>query len=116
MRTLLLLLALLLCACPPSRGDDDDSACVTALQVCATYSGSPEDGSATIRTGPEDELPVQSPLDDAGCATFQVDAGTWEWRAEDSSMTCISVYEAVEVTACETAEVSVELVNWCMDG
>ena len=117
MRILLVLAALLLTACPPVRSNDDDSSCTTELKVCATYGESPATGgTAGVRTGPGDEGPLETPLDAEGCATFTLDEGAWEWRAADSSGTCVSVWEEVSVPGCETTEVSEELVNWCMDG
>lgn len=115
-RLLLLACALLLTACPPIRGDDDDSACTDGtLVVCATMSGEPAQGSAGLRSGPDDEAPLESPLDN-GCVTFTVTPGSWEWRASASQDTCQSAWEAVSVPTCETVEVSVDLIEWCFDG
>lgn len=117
MRVSLLLFAVLLCACPPNRADDDDTACSTAVTICATMGDTPGDGGeGVLRTDPEDDLPIQSPLDAEGCTTIEVGSGSYEWRAEDSSGTCVSVFQPVEVMECETASVSVDLVYWCMDG
>ena len=117
MRGSLLLFAVLLCACPPTRADDDDSACSTGVTICGTMSGLPGDGGeGVLRTAAGDDLPIQSPLDADGCTTIEVGPGSYEWSAADSSGTCISVFQPVEVMECETASVSVELLDWCMDG
>jgi hypothetical protein len=118
MRLLLLALsASLLAGCPPVRADDDDSsACATELVACATYNGTPAAGAVTVRSGPSDPGPLASPLDASGCATFALDAGTWEWSAEHATDTCVSVFTTVELTECDATHVTVELIEWCFDG
>ncbi len=117
MRVSLLLFAVLLCACPPNRSDDDDATCSSAVTICATMGGMPVNGGeGVLRTDPGDELPIQSPLDADGCTTIEAASGSYEWRAADSSGTCVSVFQSVEVMECETASVSVDLVDWCMNG
>jgi len=122
MRTLpriaLLLASISLLACPPTRsGDDDDSSCTTSLTVCGTYGGEPASGgSATIREDPDDEAPLNTPLDSEGCATFDVSPGSWEWRATAADDFCMSAYSPVEVASCQQETVTVELIEWCMDG
>lgn len=115
MRPILLLIPLL-AACPPTRGDDDDSACDTVLRVCATLGGPADQGTATIRQGPEDDAPLTGQLDAQGCVEFDVAAGDWEWRADAVVDTCASAFEPVTVATCQTEQVSVDLVQWCMDG
>lgn len=108
-----------LAACAPTRGDDDDSAgCVdeATLRVCATYGGEPSAGTAVLRTGPGDDLPIEALLDSDGCADVRVAAGTWEWRARHATDTCESVFTEVDLPACEVTEVNVELIEWCFDG
>jgi len=106
----------MLLACAPVRSNDDDSACATGLRVCATMGDAPSAGSAFLRAGSDDTAPLESPLGDDGCVAFSPAAGSWEWRASDDSTSCVSAYEPVEVSACETVEVSVDLAQWCMDG
>ncbi len=114
----LLLVAASLLGCPPTRsGDDDDSSCTTSLTVCGTYGGEPATGgTATIREDPDDDDPLETPLDAEGCATFDIAAGSREWRATAAADFCASAYSAVEVETCQQEAVSVELVEWCMDG
>lgn len=116
-RLLPICLVLLLTACPPVRGDDDDSACEGegTLVVCADYNGEGAEGSAWLRSGPEDDAPLESPLSD-GCVAFTVTPGSWEWRATHATDTCESSWESVSVPTCETVEVSVDLMEWCFDG
>ncbi|MEE2830308.1 MAG: hypothetical protein VX498_14055 [Myxococcota bacterium] len=110
---------LLLTGCPPVRGDDDDTCedSMGTLTVCATYAGDPSEGSVSVRTGPQDELPLSGLLDAEGCVRFDLPAGHYEWQATHAWDSCISQWAGVTVEPCnDTAATVVELVEHCFDG
>jgi hypothetical protein len=87
------------------------------LEICATEGGAPAAGAALIRADSTDETPLEALFDDLGCATVELSAGQHEWSARDSTGSCASPYEQVSIGACEeVTEVSIELIDWCMDG
>ena len=87
------------------------------LEICATEGGAAAAGAAWIRADSTDESPLQALFDQDGCVTVELSPGQHEWSARDSSGFCASPYEQVSIGACEeVTQVSIELIDWCMDG
>jgi len=113
---------LLLIGCPPVRGDDDDSATCTAttgtLHACVVWDagGEPLAGAmVSVRADPEEE-PIDALAGDDGCVEIDLEAGIWEVSGRNSAGDCVSPFVAHDLVSCETLELEIAIVEWCMDG
>lgn len=96
-------------ACEPSLG---------VLEVCIygdATSTEPFGGSVTARRSATD-VPwiMRSGVD--GCTREQVEVGSWEVQASDSSGTCVAPFATVVVRPCELTTVRAEVNLYCVDG
>jgi hypothetical protein len=116
----LLPLLLAVTGCPD---DDDDRSCDSkagSLLVCICWDEEDDepvtDALVMIRTELADPYPIDALVGPDGCTEVSLPAGEWEWSARTSGLHCVSPFEAATVTACETAERKVALMQWCMVG
>ncbi|MCA9609850.1 MAG: hypothetical protein KC619_29835 [Myxococcales bacterium] len=117
----LLGVALVLAGCSGGgSGDPDGSTCDPGygeLVVCIysdATSTTPTGGDATARRS-ETDVPFLMPAPD-GCSREQIEVGTWQVSGNDSSGTCPTPFEPVEVRECETTTVRVDYIDYCVDG
>lgn len=117
------LLLLLGCPTSPSDDDDDSGGCADTdpgtLHACVYW----EVGDATgisgghvlVRSDPAEE-PVEALTGPDGCTDIVLAPGTWEAAGSDENSSCITPYEAHELTSCGTVEVTFYVMEWCMVG
>ncbi|MCB9593653.1 MAG: hypothetical protein H6719_13050 [Sandaracinaceae bacterium] len=102
-------------------GDPDASSCdpgFGTLEVCVfsdSTSTSPSPGAEVTGRRSETDVPFLMPAPE-GCSREQVEVGTWQVSGNDSSGTCPTPFEPVEVRECETTTHRVEYINSCVDG
>ena len=98
----------------------EDNACTTEngyLEVCATFFDEPAEGHALVRSGSDDDVPLEALFDESGCTTIELEPGQHEWSAAALTDNCVSPYEQITIEGCaEVSEVSIELESWCLIG
>lgn len=115
-------IVLLFAACDAPTLDHDagaDAACALgALSVCIyndSTSTAPMSGTVTVRRD-EADVPWIMRAGEDGCTDELLEPGTWQMSASDSTGTCVTPFEAVEIRPCERTEVRAEVINHCVDG
>ncbi|MBX3271408.1 MAG: hypothetical protein KF729_14170 [Sandaracinaceae bacterium] len=119
MRAYLGFLALLLAGCSGTGPAPGDAGGCTpgygVIEVCVYLDATSErplaGAEVTARRG-EADVPflIRAP---EGCAREELEAGTWEVRGDDATGNCTTSFERVEVRACETTPVRIDVAVFC---